>query len=611
MNFLNINLTFLILSVVSLASLWFVSRYARRRRAFVCRRLSGPARADEGQMEVSFTKRRLRSIMFFSGVVLVLMALARPWWGKRLIPYPNRSRDVLVVFDCSRSMLADDVAPSRLEHGKWLVRKLLKRFPGDRFGLVAFAGAAFLECPLTQDRGSFNLLLEELDSQTIPLGGTNLTRALEVADEAFEGAEGLDRAVVLLTDGDELQGDALAFADKLREKNIPLFVIGLGNPSRGALIRDEAGSFIRDENEKLVTTKLAEERLKQLARDTRGVYARSTTVAPNLEPVIQKIETLVPVGRDEQVKKREIERYQIPLALSMGFFLIFLCIGEKKKRMVAIAAFMVINAVFPASGEVVSAGPVGGEAAVPDLQAAAEQAVGEEKARLYQNLGVRYQNAGDLKKAEEAYEQAVSYGQEGGDAATAAQWNLGVVRHEMARNMMGENPGESLKQLTAAESNYQEALRWTETPSGLGENQELLLKDREQAEEMKKEQEKQKKEQQKKNGGKQGEGQKKPDNQQQNKQGDQGQQENGKPGDDTGQKTPEPGDDPIQNSQTDDGTQNDTSQQPGDQAEEGTFDEKQAAAVLADMREKEKDLREALKEQRLRNVKNRQVEKNW
>ncbi|MDT8391183.1 MAG: VWA domain-containing protein [Lentisphaeria bacterium] len=605
MSFLNLTVTFWILSALSLAGLWLADGYARHRRLWVCRRLSGAERAPEGHMEVSCVKRRLRSTVFLVGVVLALAALARPWWGKRLIPYPARSRDVLVVFDCSRSMLADDVAPSRLEHGKWLTRKLLERFPGDRFGLVAFVGDAFLECPLTPDRSSFYALLDELDMRTIPLGGTNLNRALEVADEAFAGAEGVDRAVVLLTDGDELQGDSLAFAGTLREKNIPVLVIGLGNPSQGALIRDETGHFIRDENEKLVTTKLAEERLKQLARETRGVYARSTTVAPNLDPVIQRIATLVPAEREEQVKTREIERYQIPLALSVACFLVFLCVGEKKTRVVAVAALMVIAAGFPARGDVVSAAPVGGGADEPDARMAAEridQAEGEEKARLYQNLGVQYQHEGDLKKAEEAYEQAVFYGREGGAAATAAQWNLGVVRHEMARDMMRENPQESLHRLTAAEASYREALRWTENQSDLGKNQEVLLKDREQAEAMKKEQEKQQQ-----NNENNGEDQPKP----QDQQGDQGGQENGQSADNPPENSREPGDDPLENPQPGDGPRNDASQQSADRVEEGAFDEKQAAAVLADMREKEKDLREALKENRLRNMKNRPVEKNW
>lgn len=599
------------MAAVLLAILWLVSWYAVRRRSFVCRQLAGEQRADEACREVSTTKRRLKSFLFVCGVVLSLLALARPWWGKRLIPYPSRSRDVLVVFDCSRSMLADDVAPSRLDHGKWLVQKLLSRFPGDRFGLVAFAGSAFLECPLTQDHGSFRLILDELDTRTIPLGGTNLSRALQVANDAFEGAEGVDQAVVLVTDGDELQGDSMAVAETLRKKKIPLFILGLGNPARGALIRDETGSFVRDEDNKLVTTKLAESRLKQLAGQTHGVYVRSTTISPNLNPVMQKIEALVPAEKEEQVKRREIERYQIPLALSVGCFLVFLCVGEKKRRMLAILLGFWVAATVQTRGETGTSAPENDTRAMSDLQTAAEQAAGEEKARLYQNLGVQYQTDGDFKKAEEAYNQAVLYGREDGDVATAAQWNLGVIRHQMARDMMLQKPSEALKSLDAAETNYRQALRWTERPSALGKNQELLLKDRETAEEIKKQQEQQSQQQQKNGEDPDKNQQQQQNDQDQNKSADQADQTNGESAENQQQEKAEPGDDPIQNSQSADGDQQQTDQGENAETPEGMLDKKQAAAVLADMRAKEKNLRQALKEQQMRNAKNRPVDKNW
>ena len=117
-------------------------------------------------------------------VLLLAVAAARPSWGKQVMQDTSTGRDLLVLFDVSKSMLSDDVKPSRMDHAKWLVREIVKKNPGDRFGLIAFAGESFLICPLTVDRTSFIQLVDDLDTDTIPVGGTNVQLALEEAVQA-------------------------------------------------------------------------------------------------------------------------------------------------------------------------------------------------------------------------------------------------------------------------------------------------------------------------------------------------------------------------------------------------------------------------------------------
>lgn len=489
MDFLNFTAKYLALAVVVLAAFPIFLIHGSRRRERVVAHFAGKQADPRTVSTVSPARRRFRQICLFAGLVFVLIALSRPWWGRKLIPYPARSRDVLVVFDCSRSMLADDVAPSRLEHGKWLVERLVERFPGDRFGLVAFAGDAFLECPLTQDQSSFRLVLEDLDTRTIPLGGTNIARALELAANAFKAAAGIDRAVVLITDGDELQGDAMAWTERLREAEIPLLVVGLGSPSQGAMIHDEKGNYVRDPAGNLASTRLDEQKLKQLAAATGGLYIRSTTVDPNLRPLTERIESMVPAEGGEQVKRREIERYQIPAAMAMACFLVFMFTGERRRESAVLGLPVLALAVFAAHAgfaQLDTASAVPEEsAAIRDLKEQAEATAGGEKARVLQNLGVAYQQEKMLEKAAEAYRQAIAYGDPDSEVVAAATWNLGVCRHEMARQKLLENPDDTLARLADAEQDYRQALKRAADPKALGRNQELLLRDRQFAERVK------------------------------------------------------------------------------------------------------------------------------
>lgn len=488
MSFLNLNFEFLVWCTVIVACMWLAAAYGGRRRLKLLKSFFGSVLVIDADATVSKGKRGFRRVLIYAGILLVLVSLARPWWGKRLVPYPRRSRDVLVVFDCSRSMLADDIAPSRLEHGKWLVRRLAEVFTGDRFGLVAFAGDAFLECPLTQDYSSLNLFLDELDTRTIPLGGTNIQRALEVASDAFRGAEGGDRAVILITDGDELEGDAAKSAEQFADTGIPLLVVGLGDPVHGSMVRDADGKYLRDADGELVSSKLSETRLKELAALADGLYVRSTTTNPNIEPLAGRIESLIPEEGEEQVKQREIERYQIPMAAAMACFLTFLFTGERRRRPVPASEtvdWTVAGVLLICSGVLLScagaavAADLAEDKEITVLERELETAEAEEKGRLLHNLGVLYQQQGGLEQASEHYREALVRAAPGSREEALSRWNLGVCRHEIARSQALENPDKSLDKLQQAEADYRAAIARVTEADEFGRNLELLARDRE------------------------------------------------------------------------------------------------------------------------------------
>ena len=187
MSFLSGSILWNLLWIIPLILVLAIAGGVRRNK--LLRKMFGTDERAARFSNASPGKRVFRVILLTLVVLLLAVAAARPSWGKQLMHDTSTGRDLLILFDVSKSMLSDDVKPSRMDHAKWLVREIVKKNPGDRFGLIAFAGESFLVCPLTVDRASFIQLVDDLDVDTIPVGGTNVQLALEEAVKAFEGAQ--------------------------------------------------------------------------------------------------------------------------------------------------------------------------------------------------------------------------------------------------------------------------------------------------------------------------------------------------------------------------------------------------------------------------------------
>ena len=259
MNFIHSDVFILI--PVALGAAGVLMYHAARKRRAGLKQLLGSSDSGEVAVKLSRGRRTVRYGLLLLTMLFLIGAAARPFWDSQLVPYEPHGRDLLVLFDVSKSMKATDLAPSRLEHAKFLLRRLVEREGNDRFGLIPFAGTAYLSCPLTSDKVAFNQYIDELDPDAIPLGGTNMEIALSKAVEAFKAAAGGNRAIVIFTDGDELSGDSTRVIAELKKKGIPLFVVGLGDPAVGAPVPEEDGRFKRDAAGQLVTTKLNEENI--------------------------------------------------------------------------------------------------------------------------------------------------------------------------------------------------------------------------------------------------------------------------------------------------------------------------------------------------------------
>ena len=334
MDFLNINIVWNLVWIIPLIIFLFL--ISKKKRILTLSQLIGKKSKSNEYINLSAGKRIIRNWLLLLSVIFLVIAVARPFWGYKILPFSGSGRDLLVVLDVSKSMLSEDIKPSRLAHAKLLLKNLMKETPEDRYGLIAFAGSAFLECPLTIDRTSLFSILDEIDTSTIPVGGTNIENALNTAVEAFKAAEGGYKAVILVTDGDELQGNSANVIGKLKELKIPLFVIGIGNPKKPGLIqiRDKKNNkvFLRDSDGELVKSKLNEPVLKKLADVTDGFYLRSTATDPGLYTLVKSVDKLIPEKYKTGKTKRPLERFQIPLFLAVLLLLIWFAMGEMKNE---------------------------------------------------------------------------------------------------------------------------------------------------------------------------------------------------------------------------------------------------------------------------------------
>ncbi|MFM8808904.1 MAG: VWA domain-containing protein, partial [Chthoniobacterales bacterium] len=301
-------------------------------------------------------RRWFRSFCVIAALGLLVAALAGPRLGYDTLEVPHRGRDVIIAVDVSRSMLATDVVPTRLDRAKLLAEDLIGELGSDRIGLVAFAGSAFLQAPLTLDHGAVLTALDELDTNVIPKGGTNLAAAIAAAEDAFGKAEGFSRAVVIISDGEELSEDGLATAKEAAAQGIRIFTVGVGSPE-GAEIPDGEGEFVRDPStRKIVNSKLDEVRMKEIAEATGGFYTR-------LDDNAAMLISTEGIGKMEEAditansSRRPIERYQWPLGAAIGLLVLQGLVGERRRR-VGLAALLPLL-LWPAGAVAAAAAIVG------------------------------------------------------------------------------------------------------------------------------------------------------------------------------------------------------------------------------------------------------------
>ena len=252
-----------------------------------------------------------RRICGLLGIIFFGIALARPQWDFSLEKREFSGANIIFALDTSKSMLANDVRPNRLELAKMSILELLKSLSGDQVGLIAFAGTAFLQCPSTSDYDAFKLALQATDTQIIPKGGTDLSAAMLLAAQTFD-PQSHYKQMMLLTDGENLSGDALKTAKDLASQGVVVHTIGIGSPHGTPInITNERGlnEYLKDSEGNTIFTKLDEATLQQIAQTTHGFYMPLGNAGEGLQNIYKMALKNLPKESFESVEKLPIERY--------------------------------------------------------------------------------------------------------------------------------------------------------------------------------------------------------------------------------------------------------------------------------------------------------------
>lgn len=285
-------------------------------------------------------RAQARLVLRVLALLLLVLALARPQWGFRWEEVRRTGLDLMVVLDTSRSMMASDLPPSRLQQAKWGVRDLLRILRGDRVGLVPFAGSSILQCPLTIDYAAFTMTLDDLYSGIIPRGGTAIEQALRTAIAAFPAEGAADRVILLVTDGEDHEGDPLKLLPELNEKNIRVYSIGIGTLA-GEMVpgADAQSAYFKDRQGQIVKTALKEDVLQKLALGTGGTYVRSAPGDTGLERVFnESIADLKRSDQESRAAKIYEERFVWPIAAALLLLAWEALLSDRKKPVVEDAA---------------------------------------------------------------------------------------------------------------------------------------------------------------------------------------------------------------------------------------------------------------------------------
>ncbi len=322
---------YLLLPALVALEWWAVTR---RRRSLD--RFGERGRIDRLTAAVSRRGRMARTVLMLAAVVLLVTALARPQFGDRVETVRREGQDVVVALDLSASMEAADVAPDRLAAAKLAVGRLIERLDGDRIGLVAFAGEAFVQSPLTLDYAAAALFLNAMEPDLVPVPGTDLGQAVEVALDGFGEAGERNRQLVVITDGEDHEGAIDAAVERAVAEGVRVHTVGMGSTEGVPIpIFDETGApngFLRDEEGSVVTTRLDDVTLQRVADRTGGAYYHA---GAGSGAAFDRLVEELTGGEGDAIESREVtfyeEQYQIFLGLALLLLVAEALLPERRR----------------------------------------------------------------------------------------------------------------------------------------------------------------------------------------------------------------------------------------------------------------------------------------
>ena len=274
-------------------------------------------------------------------LVLLIIAVARPQYGQKENSIKRQGIEVMVALDISNSMLAEDVAPNRLDRAKQMLSKMIDNMVDDKVGLVVFAGDAFTQLPITCDYVSAKMFLNTITPSLIPTQGTAIGSALQTAITSFGSQESdAGRAIILITDGENHEDDAIAAAKKAQELGMQVFVIGIGKPEGAPIPKPGTNDYFKDRSGQVVVSKLNEDMCQQIAQAGNGVYVRCDNTNTAMRALQQELDRIATAELETTVYADYNEQYQSFALIALFLLLIeFFILSRKNHRLTRMDLF--------------------------------------------------------------------------------------------------------------------------------------------------------------------------------------------------------------------------------------------------------------------------------
>ncbi len=312
---------------------------AARRRTSALRELGDLELVARLTSSVSPAVRRWKAALTAVALALLVLALARPQFGTRVETVRSVGQDIVVAVDLSRSMLAEDVVPSRLERSRFAILRLIDGLDGDRIGLVAFAGTAFVQSPLTVDYAAAGMFLGAMHPDWMPVQGTDLGAALRVSLDALEQGARDARVIVIVTDGEDHEDDFEAELQRAVESGVRVHVVGIGTTEGVPIpLYDAQGrrtGFVRDEEGNVVTTRLGDQTLGAVAERTGARYVRVGAGGAALDDLVRELAGGAGTALEERQVTLFEEQFQLFLGLALGLLLLEWLLPERRRKAAA------------------------------------------------------------------------------------------------------------------------------------------------------------------------------------------------------------------------------------------------------------------------------------
>jgi len=327
--FANPEFLYLLFTLPAILIFYVYSVIAKRK---AIKKYGNPELLAELMPEVSSKRQNLKFWLLFSAISVMIFVAAGPQFGSKLETVKRHGVEIMVCLDVSNSMLAEDVAPNRLEKSKQILSRLTDGFTNDKVGLIVFAGDAFTQLPITSDYISAKMFLSSINPEMVSTQGTAIGKAINLATRSFTPSEASDKTIILITDGENHEDDAIGAAKNASDKNIHVNIVGMGQPKGAPIPIGGGNNFMKDREGNVVISKLNEQMCQEIAAAGKGLYVRADNTNSALRALQNEIEKMNKSELESKVYSEYDEQFQFLAWIVLALLVIEFLIMDRRNR---------------------------------------------------------------------------------------------------------------------------------------------------------------------------------------------------------------------------------------------------------------------------------------